>query len=438
MHYYHESCYTFHPVGQGLFASGLLNATVGQSFSWVYDCGTTSSQKLLEREIKQFKKHHNKNKINLVAISHFDKDHISGIPQLLRELTVETMLLPYIPLWQRVLIAFEEEIEADSDEMVFFVNPAEFLNSLDGTIEQVVFVLPSDPEGPPAPNAESPEQGPDSLPETDWASAPDSEGTMLRIPPGDIQPPSDEDMKALNGRSRPGRSVLFLKSGKALTISSYWEFVPYNDQSLAPNEGGAFREEVNRLQNELLSQDPPTSRQTALKAIRKIYDTAFGRSQEKRNLISLFLYGGPRISIVSRSDAFYSYWSNAKWSDLCPISHSHGSCDCRPGILYSGDGYLDKDERLSRLEKYLGKWRMNHIGCFQVMHHGSSSNWHKGVADRIRPNVSLFCSDPKHKRYQHPHAPVLRDFWTYNPLQVDGRSGAIIYVDFSLQQNKRP
>jgi hypothetical protein len=57
------------------------------------------------------------------------------------------------------------------------------------------------------------------------------------------------------------------------------------------------------------------------------------------------------------------------------------------------------------------------------MHHGAEDNWHKGVAARITPLFSVFSSDPEHKKYKHPHAPVLRDFWRYGAVQVDKRTG---------------
>ena len=68
---------------------------------------------------------------------------------------------------------------------------------------------------------------------------------------------------------------------------------------------------------------------------------------------------------------------------------------------------------------------MQHIGVFQVMHHGAEGNWHPGVARKINPIFSIFSSDP-HKQMKHPHAPVLRDFWSYNPIQVDKQEGATI------------
>jgi hypothetical protein len=37
--------YLFHPVGQGLFASGRLLSEKNEIFNWDYDCGSMSEKK---------------------------------------------------------------------------------------------------------------------------------------------------------------------------------------------------------------------------------------------------------------------------------------------------------------------------------------------------------------------------------------------------------
>jgi beta-lactamase superfamily II metal-dependent hydrolase len=61
------------------------------------------------------------------------------------------------------------------------------------------------------------------------------------------------------------------------------------------------------------------------------------------------------------------------------------------------------------------------------MHHGSETNWHKGVAAVFKPLFSVFSSDPNRKKWGHPHAAVLRDFWNYGPIQADKRRNVLIH-----------
>ena len=42
----------FWNVGQGLFSSGRIQMGYSPAFHWVYDCGTSSSPKLLQNAVK--------------------------------------------------------------------------------------------------------------------------------------------------------------------------------------------------------------------------------------------------------------------------------------------------------------------------------------------------------------------------------------------------
>jgi beta-lactamase superfamily II metal-dependent hydrolase len=61
------------------------------------------------------------------------------------------------------------------------------------------------------------------------------------------------------------------------------------------------------------------------------------------------------------------------------------------------------------------------------MHHGARANWHQGIANAIAPYFSVFSSDPEHRRYKHPHAEVVRDFWQFGAIQVDKASDFNVY-----------
>lgn len=145
----------FKPVGQGLFAFGKVNLRsipkgqrrykfAGQrsdwSFSWVYDCGTSSSQALVHRGIREIGAELSC-KLDLVTISHLHSDHISGLLKLLSEVGARTIMFPWAPLWQRLLLGFEEGLSAEDPAMLFYVDPAGFLaGAAPGTFDRVVFV----------------------------------------------------------------------------------------------------------------------------------------------------------------------------------------------------------------------------------------------------------------------------------------------------------
>ena len=108
----------FHPVGQGLFATGSLrrHSTTRPVFRWVYDCGTTSEQRYVRRAITRLDAEWNwpegrTRRIDMFVLSHFDHDHLSGLAFLLSKFSIGALVLPYVPLWHRLVLAFDEGVD---------------------------------------------------------------------------------------------------------------------------------------------------------------------------------------------------------------------------------------------------------------------------------------------------------------------------------------
>jgi hypothetical protein len=390
--------YTFHPVGQGLFASGALTRC-GEAmpcFRWVYDCGTLSAKKFLRDEIDRFvslaggkaRKPH----LDLVAISHFDKDHINGIVELLSRVTVDILLMPYIPLWQRLVLAFVEGVSTQDPLMQFFVNPVAYIAGLeDAKVNRIVFVPGRDDEG--------------SLNEGNLQHEPSGEGEGSWKLGFESKDPTDEEQKldikeSMKKMDGDLVSVVFMKPSGLMYIKRIWEFVPYNDINVyaAPNQ--VFQNKVRKMRDALVGACSDLERNKALDSLRAEYDDHFGKSSRMRNIISLFLYAGPigAPSIRCRGQRF--------------------------GIIYTGDGYLHTRRQLTQLKTFLGD-RIKRLSCLQVMHHGAKGNWRAGLAKALAPDVSVFSSDPQYK-YHHPHGYVVRDFLPYFPVQVDTHCGLTI------------
>lgn len=91
--------FTFHGVGQGLFYSGKIH-----NFNFIYDCGSESKAKYLNDSIERYALE-NSNQINLLIISHFHLDHISGIFKLIQNHRIENLVMPYFIPAERLLIA---------------------------------------------------------------------------------------------------------------------------------------------------------------------------------------------------------------------------------------------------------------------------------------------------------------------------------------------
>lgn len=84
---------TLRPVGQGAFFTECFDMGRYETIV-VYDCGSTSKEPLIS-EIKQFKNEHKSFldyapvPFNILFISHFDDDHVSGLKELLKKTLVD-------------------------------------------------------------------------------------------------------------------------------------------------------------------------------------------------------------------------------------------------------------------------------------------------------------------------------------------------------------
>jgi len=436
----HGVRYAFHPVGQGLFASGALgncpSGWMGSKegdvyFLWVYDCGTASAEALLENALDRFAGGYvaKKQLLDLVVLSHFDRDHISGVVDLLGRFEVDVLLLPFVPFAQRIILAFHEGIAVDDALFSFFINPVGYLNEVGVRgVHRVVFVPPSDGEGPGPAEArnDNPDQPAiDRWPEHEDSYRPDFESGPM---PDDVFGAAGDEPKGKIG------SVSMLRPGSALRAASVWEFVPYNDETLALQPGEKWIGKVGTLRHQLLAEKQREKRAKLLVSLKDQYDEEFGANSRDRNQISLFLYAGPigaSAPYGCRANYGWTFEGDPPFIASGELIRGWRAAD-RPGeraaVLYTGDGYLNTRIRIETLIRFVGNARISRTAVFQVMHHGANANWTPGVASAIGPWFSVFSSDPNHRGYRHPHAEVLRDFWLCGPVQVRDDSHAEIHV----------
>ena len=375
----------FHPVGQGLFTSGTIVSENGKKFNFVYDCGTSSSRMLLNDAISSLSFSSN---IDLLAISHFDNDHVNGLKILLNKYNVKTLLLPFLSLEERLFIAFENKVGVSDTLMQFYLDPGNYLlDKFGGSIENIILV-------PSVSNIDG-----------DFESLGEGLDNNVFI---DIDASYNKNsrVKKLNKRGR-------------ILYGNFFEFIPYNDSSVSYKSSKSFKNIIFKEKGILQNLKEKDKIQASLARIRDQYDKCFGKSPFERNVISMFLFAGPRqyntrtfseMGLLRKHGSSYIVWSGYK--------------NC---ILYTGDGFLDTKLKLDTLVTFFGKNRISRIGCFQVMHHGASGCWHPGVAKALSPAISVFSSNPDHKGLKHPHAEVVRDFLPYHPVQVDKENSMEVY-----------
>lgn len=425
-----RSRYSFFPVGQGTFSGGALELgdKNHSSFWWIYDCGCKEErQTQLTSEVDRLT--HivpaagpgERPRLDLLFISHFDDDHVSGMVDLLLRFDVTTLVLPLVPLWKRTVLAlFAPYVRSSSRNREFLLNPLEFIRRLDGAKVRQVYLVPKSISPSSSANVDPPAD-PTLIDATSLRPS-----QIIGTPLG----PDYADITTAIGSQLPF-TVQTLAPGARLMLGSFWEFVPYNDAKLSFKATSKFRAEAIQAGNALLTTTS-SNHAVLIDDLRRIYDKTFGAKPKNRNEISLFVFAGPlgNYRLLQAASASFAR------APIIPISTSTVSCEIghcdscaiaevptklKTGILYTGDGYLKSARSFLALQSYLGKFRLANIRILQVMHHGSRSNWHLGLAAKMAPISSIYCADPKY--YGHPHRAVQNDFNSYGPQLVDWKSG---------------
>lgn len=382
--------YNFWAVGQGLFSNGMVkHSDTNEEFHWVYDCGTSSKARLIAQSISAMKTEYPVDEIDLLVISHFDKDHISGIKELATQYKIKRVLFPYYSLGERLVLAYISRIKANNPLFDLYLNPVKFLTeSLYDVTYHTEFLL---------------------FPTTNTSFKPrevkeNEEGLIFQ----EIKPLSDEftlendetTVKWLN----PTQPILFKIQGERVEFLPY--NVPLNFLNKYPINMGNF---INDVDNILKTGSPNFAQQ-----LKQLYEKEFKRKGESKdvNLISLHLYIrslGKRLQNLAIKKGIYPA------TEVFETSASSN----KNALVYTGDGFLNTAILWNEFEDFLGKERVDDIFCFQVMHHGAEKNWQPHLASQIKPIISVFSADEQRKNYNHPSARVVKDFLPYNPILVN-------------------
>ena len=414
----------FHPVGQGGFTTGCLSLSneprhllwpdlpaVPDRFFWAYDCGSDSHQGGLEAEIELLSQRLQRRELGMLVISHFDKDHISGLTALLNRVKVDILLLPYAPLRERILSAFKAG--ADTEALRFAIDPVSFVAEK-GQVNRIVLVPQSDGEG---------EGGASTVPIGPRPDTPIPE-TISGTGPKEMEPETAEDLDEYPVQPlSTGPALQILAAQASLSVWALWEFLPYNRRKWLDEANhqklDIFYAGVDELRDGLLAG--PNKK--ALDDLKNLYDKTFGGKSDPRNRISLALSSAP-LPRVQRHRVQYSARLLNEDLDQNPRMESWRWSDpmlARADVVLTGDGSL-KLAAFAEFASYY-RWRIKGPFGFQVPHHGSKANYHTKLAVTVSPWISVFCAEPTHGPTNHPDFIVHRSFERHQPIIVDGATG---------------
>lgn len=426
--------YRFHPAGQGVFASGtLIEGQVDRDpFDWVVDCGSTN-QDVLKLALEGYQSSEPGNRdLDLLCLTHFDKDHVSGLGDLIASRHVETVVMPYYTPLERLIIGSRHRF-APEDYYSFLGNPVAYLLEHATSIRTIILVGPPPPESdlgnalvernPLPPPGSGDRKMP---PKSEWLF----EAKELQdLPSG--SPIVDGPTRALAERletdlkTAPGS----FPAQVSRTSAAGWEFLFFHWPLPSANVSG-IRAAVSRIlcprRRPGSSNQPPNitralRQKTTREKIRKAYYATIPRPEDV-NSTSLCVYSGPlpggKTSEIALNPPIRL--QRPRFA-ISPLSISSEAPHC--SILYTGDAKLNTAGRRKLLHKFLTMPRRKQVSVLQVPHHGSRYNWSPGAEQHFYQIWSVFCANDRLKRPGHPHNEVFADLLYRGPVLVNVRDG---------------
>lgn len=333
---------TIYPVGHGGFFTEELYEG-NNCFIVVYDCGTRNGLQLLEREIN--KAFNRKQSVDLLFISHFDRDHVSGLKELVRRNLLNSSTKVVMPFhYPSYFVILNPFLYAYYEQCMLI------LRSTGATIVEVEELNPFE----------------------------DEYGRYLDRPHA-----SDVSFEQLRGS---------ISSGSRITLSPKWIYIPFNLND-SMNFVDRFEDEVKRQLGMDINDMSPMDLEQNADIIRGIYQLMGKKNARSFNINSnsLIVVSMP----VGDVDSCYTTIALRKYV-----------VDAATAV-YTGDAYL-KDftngslpfRYYSALKRVLGKYVHYPVGLFQIPHHGSNNNYDFQLLNEAALCQFAFCCQDDRDKMQ--------------------------------------
>lgn len=391
------------PVGQGGFNVGTLrnlgldeavwrsslveDAIPLADFMYVYDCGSIPIAGVV-KSVRSIVSRRASRRLDMLFVSHFDRDHICGIPHLLHQkkgLQVDTIVMPYLDDIERIIafgrsstISAERRAERFHEDIV--VDPMGTMTQF-GPRQIVMVASDEEDDGGSGffelPPTEPPRSGPDGQP---WKSK--DSGGFSRAPP--------------SARRTPEGAIVVQKIEFNIAdgIEGGWLLKPHVKKApLQDREAfctavevmlkwprGSFREKV---QSKKVRRLLVTKHRTILS---RAYAWAFG----DKNETSMSLYSGP----ASPEEAGAVVYRSKKFDNA------------RVGWLGTGDAYFMDPQTVREYQNHYSD-ELDWVTTFMLPHHGSAHNFDPNLPV-VDAELWVAAAQPIHSSWKHPALEIVK------------------------------
>ena len=356
----------FLPVGQGAFyCEKFTKAEYGRDVAVIYDCGTLSDKNHIQDCID--KNFYGIKIIEALFISHFDRDHVNGVPLLFEKFKIRRIYFPMLTKGDKILLSVANKLKRHADDD--FVN--EFIDDPFGCLRKFV-------------------KNKEEMPEL--IAVLQEEEDVFKYGGEDLDPELREsaydNVKTYNPSENRDGLNWFYNGGGGCTYC--WRYVPHN-----------FRQ-VDRIN-------------ILVKALRKrgigVNDLEIGFSSPEKLTLIKDAYKEVPGSFNTNSMTLYSGPCGKNgWSRVVSVRRTQRFCRLKcashkAGCLYTGDYDASGSNKWKSLTNAYNKW-WNGIGCVQIPHHGS---WHSYNSGFCEMDAVFIVSAGIGNQFHHPHKEVVID-----------------------------
>lgn len=415
---------TYHNAGQGLFYSINGRERVGgREFTVVYDCGSTTI-KQIKKAIKGFEEKTERKTIDILVISHFHKDHINGLRELISRNKIIEIIIPYLHPVERIIVfaalmadsgmEFDDFSRSDVGRLV--LNPVDFMEDLFKSKNASTM-------GNPKPKITIVITGKEEF------GLELSEGTNLKNntekkddsnfafswtkPPYRISPKLSVYDPTVFRRGNSDSSNLTVRDHSALLkINFGWIFKFFNshDNELVKQFLEAFKKAFGDTAKNKIQENPKIFLEEHIDSVSHIYKLVF---KTNVNVTSLTMLHGSDTDLEKAFGKCISvrpvgFAKGLQYCIFClPIKAASGVKYPRYQLL-TGDASFS-EPILKEFKKHYGT-ALDNVFSGLVPHHGSGRNFSKELFEGVDSCGVWVVSFGLGNRYKHPHVDVV-DFF---------------------------
>lgn len=365
---------SFLPVGQGAFYTEQFACSFGHA-NIIYDCGSLTDVRIVEKEIS----HHFQQGeyIDAVFISHFDEDHMNGLPYLLKHCRVKKLFFPLITKEGQDAILLSDLMNTSPQKSnflsAFVTNPYDALSMLDLDYHPTLYQIQENTE--------------------------------------------DDGNYDIDGSRIPsGKNVSNIVFDEIHGQEIEWMYVPFN-----------FRETARIAALKAALQKNLGKAYSCTELLKLIKNGSIKISDVKqayKDVPGSFNTNSMTVLSASQNEGIVQFpvlgAPHFLYDPFCTVCNRTFSNGC----LYTGDFDAQGAQKWKELSDAYDKYDC-YIGCVQIPHHGSRYSYNHQLLNIGNCTFYIISAGEKNK-YRHPHGSVIKDILINHkyPIIVTESSGS--------------